>query len=157
MVDASITQQLTAGGLFAGLAPEFVDFLAQHARTRELKELEVLFHYGEPAKSFYLVTSGHLSIEVAALEGPALQLQDLGPGSVVGWSWLIAPNRWAFQARAKTPAKLIEFDGVAVLAECEANPKFGYELLKRFSALMSERLQQARARMIEEWRPIGFA
>jgi hypothetical protein len=29
--------------------------------------------------------------------------------------------------------------------------------LKRFSTLMSERLQQARQRMIEEWRPTGFA
>jgi CRP/FNR family transcriptional regulator, cyclic AMP receptor protein len=157
MLDPAMRQQLAANGFFAGLAPEFLDFLAAHAKTRAFKELEVAFHFGERAQSFFLVTSGHLSIEVAAIEGPALELQNLGPGSVLGWSWLIAPHRWAFQARATTPATLIEFDGDAVLAECEANPKFGYEVLKRFSALMSDRLRHARQRMIEEWRPAGFA
>ena len=135
----------------------FLGFLAAHARVRRLEENEVLFHYGEIAERFYLVAKGHVSVEVAAIEGPSLQLQDLGPGTVLGWSWLIPPRRWSFQARAKMPAEIIEFDGDAVLAECESNPKFGYALLKRFSALMSERLQYARQRMIEEWRPEGFA
>jgi CRP-like cAMP-binding protein len=76
---------------------------------------------------------------------------------VLGWSWVIAPHRWAFQARARTAVEAIEFDGEALLAHCEADPKFGYAVLKRFSALMSERLQHARQRMIEEWRPEGFA
>jgi CRP-like cAMP-binding protein len=157
MAAVSIADRLAADGFFAGLSPDFIAFLAAHARSKILKEEEVIFHYGERAQRFYLVVSGHIAVEVAAIEGPSLQLQDLGPGAVVGWSWLIAPHRWSFQARAKTPAEIIEFDGDAVLAECEANPKFGYELLKRFSALMSERLQHARQRMIEEWRPEGFA
>ena len=157
MADISIAQRLGESKLLSGLAPEFLDFLAKHARPRHLEQDEVVFHYGQSAQHFYLVTNGHLSVEVAAIEGPSLPLQDLGPGMVLGWSWLIPPNRWSFQARAKTPADVIEIDGRAVLAECESNPKFGYELLKRFSTLMSERLQHARQRMIEEWRPGGFA
>jgi CRP/FNR family transcriptional regulator, cyclic AMP receptor protein len=157
MAEISLAKRLGDSALLTGLAPEFLGILAQHARARRLAENEVVFRYGERAHHFYLVTQGHISVEVAAIEGPALQLQDLGPGKVVGWSWLIPPHRWSFQARAKTPAEIIELDGDAVLRECEANPKFGYELLKRFSALMSERLQHARQRMIEEWRPGGFA
>jgi CRP/FNR family transcriptional regulator, cyclic AMP receptor protein len=157
MAEIWLAKRLGDSALLTGLAPEFLGFLAQHARARRLVENEVVFHYGERAHHFYLVTQGHISVEVAAIEGPALQLQDLGPGKVVGWSWLIPPHRWSFQARAKTPAEIIELDGDAVLRECEANPQFGYELLKRFSALMSERLQHARQRMIEEWRPGGFA
>jgi CRP-like cAMP-binding protein len=156
-VETVTQKQLADSPFFAGLAPEFIDFLVAHARERTVKEGKVLFHYGERAQGFYLVTSGHIAVEVAAIAGPALELQDLGPGAVLGWSWLISPHRWSFQARAKTPAETIEFDGNAVFAECEANAKFGYELLKRFSALMSERLQHARQRMIEEWRPQGFA
>jgi hypothetical protein len=34
---------------------------------------------------------------------------------------------------------------------------FGYELLKRFAALMSERLHFARQKMMQEWKPAGFA
>ena len=157
MPEVSIAQQLGESKLLSGLAPEFLGFLTEHARTLHVDQDRVVFHTGDRAHHFYLVASGHVSIEVAAIEGPSLQLQDLGPGMVLGWSWLIPPNRWSFQARAKTPIDIIEINGDAVLAECERNPKFGYELLKRFSALMSERLQHARQRMIEEWRPAGFA
>ena len=153
----SITERLRNSGFFRDLPSEVRSLLAAHAQVRRLGENEVVFHFGEPAQRFYLVTDGHISVEVAAIEGPTLQLQDLGPGMVLGWSWLIPPHRWTFQARASTPAELVEFDGEVVRAECEANPMLGYALLKRFSTLMSERLQEARQRMIEEWRPEGFA
>lgn len=157
MSDISVTKRLQDSEFFRDLPGEVRRFLAAHAQVRRLNENEVLFYFGEPARRFYLVTDGHISIEVAAIEGPTLQLQVLGPGMVLGWSWLIPPHRWTFQARASTPVQLVEFDGEVVLAECEKNPKLGYALLKRFSALMSERLDQARQRMIDEWRPAGFA
>jgi CRP-like cAMP-binding protein len=122
-----------------------------------LKAGEVLFSFGNTADRFYLVIAGEITVEVPALEGPALELQHLGPGAVVGWSWLIAPRKWNFQARARSAASLLEFDGDAVLAECERNPQFGYEILKRFSALMSERLNAARQRIMDAWRAEGFA
>jgi CRP-like cAMP-binding protein len=157
MKSTAIAQELRRAGFFRDLSPDVREFLAAHAEVRRLAENEVMFHFGERAGRFYLIVEGHVSVEVAAIEGPALQLQDLGPGMVLGWSWVIPPHRWTFQARAKTAAEVIEFDGDAVLAQCEADPKFGYEMLKRFSALMSERLHHARQRMIEEWRPEGFA
>ncbi len=157
MTELSIEQRLSKTALFSGLARELIDFLAAHARTRRLASGEVLFRYGERANRFYLVESGHVTVEVAAIAGPALELQDLGPGAVLGWSWVIAPHQWSFQARAKTSVEMLEFDGDAVLAYCEENAKFGYQLLKRFSALMSERLQFARQKMMEAWNPPGFA
>lgn len=157
MQDGSISQRLRDNGFFRELPDDVRDFLAAHAQLRRLGEGEVLFHFAERARHFYLLLNGHLSVEVAAIEGPSLQLQDLGPGMVLGWSWLIPPHRWSFQARATTPVEIVEFDGAAVLEQCESNPAFGYALLKRFSGLMSERLQHARERMIEEWRPAGFA
>jgi CRP/FNR family cyclic AMP-dependent transcriptional regulator len=157
MTASSTVSSIRAAGLLSDLAPEFVELLAAHARPRQVADNDVLFHYGEPARSFYLITSGRISVEVAAVEGPSLQLQDLPPGAVLGWSWVIPPHRWSFQARAEGRTQIIEFDGTAILAECETNPRFGYQLLRRFAALMSDRLQHARQRMIEEWRPEGFA
>lgn len=157
MAEPSLATVVAQSELFGGLAPDFVDFLTEHARVRRLAKNEVLFHYGEKATHFYLIVSGQISIEVAAIEGPTLELQELGAGATVGWSWLIAPHRWAFQARAMVPTELVEFDGEAVLARCESDPAFGYAVLKRFSTLMSERLQSARQRMMEEWSPPGFA
>jgi CRP-like cAMP-binding protein len=157
MTTQPIEKQIAASAFFSGLRPEHIAAVAAHAKVRRLAKGEVLFHYGERADRFYLVESGHVGVEVAAIAGPALELQDLGPGAVLGWSWLIAPHTWSFQARAKTEVELVEFEGRGILARCEADPRFGYEVLKRFAGLMSERLDFARRRMMEAWNPPGFA
>jgi CRP-like cAMP-binding protein len=157
MAEASIRSRVAESELFAGLAADFIDYLAAHAALRQVRKDAVVFRYGDRADHFYLVSSGHIAVEVAAIAGPVLELQDLGPGAVVGWSWLIPPHRWNFNARAMSPAEVIEFDGNAVLARCEEDPRFGYELLKRFATLMSERLSFARQKMMEAWSPAGFA
>ena len=76
---------------------------------------------------------------------------------VVGWSWLIPPYEWDFHARVDKDCEVVEFDGAALLARCEADPKFGYKLLKAFTTLMSRRLHAARRVMMENWVPAGFA
>lgn len=149
--------ELAGVAFFAGLDQDCLRFLASCAQRIELDKNIVLFRYGEPAEHFYLICRGRVTVEVPAISGPSLELQNLGPGEILGWSWLIPPYRWSFQARTVEPAELIEFDGAAVRARCESDPRFGYALLKRFSALMSERLNLAREKMIEEWNPPGFA
>lgn len=109
------------------------------------------------AGRLYLLQHGHVCIEVVAIEGPLLELQRLNPGSILGWSWLIPPYIWHFQARVDEPGYLIKFDGEAIMARCEADAESGCALLKRFSALMSRRLEYAREKMMSEWRPPGFA
>lgn len=155
--DDAIRQTIAGNRFFSTLSAEGIDFLAANARQMQLAGGKVLFHRGDPATKFYLLSKGHLALEIPAIEGPALELQDIGPGEIAGWSWLIPPNRWHFQARARTPIEYLELDGEAVLAHCEADPKFGYEIVKRFSALMSERLEFARQKMMAEWKPLGFA
>jgi len=157
MSNPSIQQIIADSKFFSTLAADDGDFLAANAAQRQLAAGKVLFHHGDPAEHFYLLCEGHLSLEIPAIEGPSLTLQDIGPGQVAGWSWLIPPNRWNFQARARTDVDYLEFDGVKIFEHCEADPKFGYELVKRFSTLMSERLQFARQKMMEEWKPLGFA
>jgi CRP/FNR family cyclic AMP-dependent transcriptional regulator len=157
MPEQSVEELLSGNRFFAGLAPEYLEYLAEHATPERLGEGEVLFAYGDTARHFYLITDGTVSVEVAAIEGPALELQVLGPGSVLGWSWLIAPYRWSFQARATVDTAVLKFDGAEILSRCEKDPAFGYELVKRFSALMSERLHFSRQKMMEAWKPAGFA
>jgi len=153
----TIVQYLSGLALFAGLEQAYLQFLADCARQRSLGRDDVLFKYGTPADQFFLVVRGAISVEVPAIQGPPVGLQSPGPGEVLGWSWLIPPYRWNFQARAVEPSEVIEFDGKAVLERCERDPAFGYEILKRFSALMSERLEFARRKMMDEWSPPGFA
>ena len=81
----------------------------------------------------------------------------LGKDQVLGWSWLIPPYKWNFQAMPEEDSELLMFDGKTILAKCEKDPRFGYELLKKFAGLMSVRLDAARQKMMDEWNPAGFA
>lgn len=157
MSKQDIRKEIEQENFFKGLESGDLDFLANNATLRSLKENEVLFRHGKRADSFFLVTKGQISLEVAAIEGPPLVLQAMVPGNIIGWSWLIAPYEWHFQARAEEESEVIQFDGDAIFKRCEDDADFGYELLKRFSGLMSERLSFARRKMMEEWNPPGFA
>ena len=153
----SIENYLSAHSFFSGLEDGFMKFLSNSAQELQIKEGNVLFQQGKPADKFYLLRRGHVSVQVPALVGPTLELQVLGEDQILGWSWLIPPYRWNFQARALEDSELLEFDGRAILARCEEDPKFGYELFKRFAALMSERLDSARQKIMDQWDPPGFA
>ena len=148
---------LAAHEFFAGLNDDFLTLLSEFSTEKHYKAGEVLFQQGKAADRFYLVREGQVSVQVPALVGPTLELQVLGENQILGWSWLIPPYRWNFQARATTDASVLEFDGKAILERCEKDPKFGYELFKRFTELMSDRLNSARQKMMDEWNPPGFA
>ena len=154
---SSIEKYLFGHAFFKGMSEDYVKLLAEFASEKHAARDEVLFQLGKPADKFYLLRSGKVSVQVPALVGPPLELQLLGEDQLLGWSWLIPPYRWNFLARAVEESELIEFDGGAILARCEADPGFGYDLFKRFAALMSERLESARLKMIDEWNPAGFA
>ena len=152
-----IIEYLSAHEFFSELSEDVLKFLCKCANTREVKKGQILFRQDELADKFYVVRNGHISVQIPAIMGSALEIHALGKDQILGWSWLISPYKWNFQAKAEENSELLEFDGTAILARCEQEPKFGYELLKRFAALMSERLDAARQKMMDEWNPFGFA
>jgi CRP/FNR family cyclic AMP-dependent transcriptional regulator len=73
----------------------------------------------------------------------------LGPGTVLGWSWLFPPYRWHLGATAMEPTLTIVFDAAGVRRLCEQEPAIGYELHRRFMAVVVDRLQATRLRLLE--------
>ena len=157
MSNQSITEYLSAHEFFSQFRDDDLKFLCECSSTREIKKGQILFLQGEHADKFYVVRSGRISIQMPAIMGPTLEIQAVEEDQVLGWSWLISPYRWNFQTKAEEDSELLQFDGTAILARCEQEPKFGYELLKKFAGLMSVRLNAARQKMMNEWNPIGFA
>ncbi|MDD2659187.1 MAG: cyclic nucleotide-binding domain-containing protein [Methylococcales bacterium] len=157
MINQSTIDYLSANEFFSGLSDDILKFLCECSIKREIKEGQILFRQGENADKFYVILNGCISIQMPAIMGPAMEIQSVGKDQVLGWSWLISPYKWSFQARAEEDTELLEFDGTALLAQCEQESKFGYELLKKFAGLMSVRLSVARQKMMDEWNPDGFA
>ena len=54
----------------------------------EFKAGETILHEGDSANRFYLILEGQVELESRAVEGETVRIQTLGPGDVLGWSWL---------------------------------------------------------------------
>jgi CRP/FNR family transcriptional regulator, cyclic AMP receptor protein len=103
------------------------------------------------ANRFYLICSGKVELQVANdFDHQPVVVETIGAGSVLGWSWLFPPYCWHFDACAITPVKAIFFYGTRLREECETNHELGHELMKRVSAVVIERLQAARGRLVEQ-------
>ena len=143
--------------VFAGFRDDQLDTLTAHATEQAFPRGAILFTQDQDADSFFIVREGRILVEIPSLYGPPLEVQTLGADEVLGWSWLIPPYKWTFAAKAEQDSRVLVFDGKALLDRCEANPEFGYALMKRFAGLMSERLHAARLKMMESWAAPGFA
>lgn len=157
MSKKDIIQYLQSNQAFSGLDAEQLGVLARHAKEQSYAAGEVLFRQEEAATQFYVVLDGSIEVEVPSIMGPPLVVQRLGKDDVLGWSWLIPPYKWAFEAKAKADSRVLCFDGKALLKHCEAHNDFGFALMKQFAGLMSERLRSARLKMMEDWAPPGWA
>jgi CRP-like cAMP-binding protein len=135
--------------VFHGLGPDELALLAGCATNVHFEQGAVLFREGDAADTFYLVRHGSLALETfVPARGPAM-IETLEAGEVAGWSWLFPPYRWHFDARALTPLRATAFDGACLRGKCEADPRFGYDLMSRFSQVLIERLQWTRLRLLD--------
>ncbi|MDJ0945270.1 MAG: cyclic nucleotide-binding domain-containing protein [Kiloniellales bacterium] len=139
--------------LFRDLNSDYVALLSECAFNVRFAEGERIFRHGEPADRFFLIRHGIVSLEIwSPTQGP-LTIQTLGPGEVLGWSWLFPPYKWHFDARATEPTRAVALDGKCLRGKCDQDPKLGYEMMKRFSALIHARMQAARLQIMDIYGP----
>jgi len=108
-----------------------------------------IFREGDPANTFYLIRQGKAAVEVSAPQHKPIIISTLGVGEILGWSWLVAPFQWKFQARAMEDMRAISLDGKCLRTKCEENHDLGYEVLKRFAQIMEQRLEAARLQLLD--------
>ncbi len=68
---------------------------------------------------------------------------------MLGWSWLFAPYRWHFDARALTAVRATASTRACLRQKCDEDPALGYELMGRFAQVVIERLQWTRLRLLD--------
>jgi CRP-like cAMP-binding protein len=144
------TAILEAQPFLKGMTERQLELLAEESMLAEFKADERIIYEGGPANRFYIILEGRVGLESPVLDDEAVPLQILGKGDVLGWSWLFPPYRWHFDARAVTPTKAIFFYGTRLRELCEKNHDLGYELMKRVSEIVIQRLQAARSESVGE-------
>jgi CRP-like cAMP-binding protein len=109
----------------------------------------MILREGEDANQFYLIRSGKVSIQLMTPNKGPVIIQTLHEGDILGWSWLVPPFTWHFDAKAIELTRMIALDGKCLRAKCEEDHDLGYELLKRFADIMSKRLESTRLQLMD--------
>jgi CRP/FNR family transcriptional regulator, cyclic AMP receptor protein len=145
----SAREILVGHAFLAGLPAESLELVAERAELCTFKPGALLFREGGAADLVYLITKGHVAIEVHAPNREAIVVETLGAGNVVGLSWAAPPFRYQFDARAIDAVEAVSVDATQLRASLAENPALGYHVLHRLTAVILERLQATRLRLLD--------
>ena len=134
---------------FAQMKPEYIQLMAGCAILKTYKEQEMLGKEGTPSDWFFALIEGRVTIETYQPGHDPIVLQTLHGGDIVGWSWLFPPYEWVFDARALSSTRTIAVDAHCLREKCEKNTALGFELMKNFSQVMTQRLKATRLQLLD--------
>jgi CRP/FNR family transcriptional regulator, cyclic AMP receptor protein len=133
---------------FAGVRPAHLDRLSYYARRSVFRAGARIFTEGGHANRFWIIRDGEVRLDAHVPGRPDVAIESIGPGAVLGWSWLFPPYTWQFSAIAVQPTLTIEFTGTDLRQLSGGEPELGYELTRRLMAVVVERLQATRTRLV---------
>jgi CRP-like cAMP-binding protein len=149
----AIDDLLSRHPFFTGLKPEYLALIAGCGQNVHFDAGAYLLREGETAERFFAIRGGTIAVETYVPSRGPVALQTLGPGEILGWSWLFPPYVSQFDARALEGVRATAFDGACLRTKCDADPALGYELMKRLARQVSSRLEAARRQLLDIYGP----
>jgi CRP-like cAMP-binding protein len=149
MQPENLTELLRKHPFISNLDDKFLKTLLSCASNVAFTDGEYLFREGEEAIKFYLIRSGRIALELHGSERGMIRIETIGTGEVLGWSWLIHPYRWHFDAIAVEDVRAFALDGKCLRTKCEKDHDLGYEMYKRFSQVLENRIKATRLQLLD--------
>jgi CRP/FNR family cyclic AMP-dependent transcriptional regulator len=134
---------------FAGMTHDQIQVVAETGTVVSYHEGQTIFTEGTSATGPLLILDGEVALELQAPgRGPQV-IMTLHSGDFLGWSWLYPPYRWTYDAHVRSNLEAIRFDGPRLKEASEADPILGYELMKRFTEMLVNRMQSIRIQLLD--------
>lgn len=144
-----IESLLAESEFFKGLDPRFLRMITGCASQAQFAAGELIFREGDESSRFYVLRTGKVALVINVPgRGPVI-IQTLQGGDLLSWSWIVAPYKKYFDARAVELTRAIAFDGDCVRRRCDDDPQLGYELFKRVAAVTGQRLHATRLQLLD--------
>ena len=142
-------EELAGFALLSRLTRGQRELVARLARQVTFGRGTTIFSEGQAAAGCWLIHEGRVALEtVVPGRGPVV-VQTLGPGDVLGWSWLVPPHRWQFTARASEQVAAAELNTARLRELAETDPALGYPLALGLMDAVAARLQATRSRAMD--------
>jgi CRP/FNR family cyclic AMP-dependent transcriptional regulator len=134
---------------FKGLKPEHLTLLVGCASNVRMDAGKYILREGGEANQFYLIRGGKVSLELQTPNRKSTIIETMEEGDILGWSWLVPPYTWHFDAKTIELTRMIALDGKCLRRKIEADHELGYEVFKRFSELMVKRFHSTRLQLMD--------
>ena len=135
--------------LLQDLSDDGLEFLESVATEVEFASGALIFDEDDPADSFYLIATGRAGLEVSLPAREPVLIETLGPGELLGVSWLFPPYRWSWRARALAPTAVVAFDAAAVRRQCAVDTDLALHVYQTVAAEAVRRLHATRVRLLD--------
>ena len=146
--DETMAARVALHPFLAGLNGVQLVLLTDCAMSVRFQSGDIILRKGDHADRIFLIETGKVVLESGKDHGEPVVVDTIGAGDLLGWSWMFPPYSWQFTARAVAPTRAICFAGSVLREYCERDHSLGYELLKRMTAVMTRRMQNARRKML---------
>jgi CRP-like cAMP-binding protein len=143
---------LAKHAFFKDLETPYLKLVVGCASNVVFREGQMISRRGGDADRFYLIRHGRVAVELHAAGRGTITVQTLGEGDILGWSWLIPPYQWDFDARAVELTRAIAMDGTCLRTKSDADHNLGYELLTRFVRVLVGQLEATRIQLLDLYR-----
>ncbi len=134
---------------FKGLHEEHISIIVGCASNVRFDAGKMILREGEEANQFYLIRAGKVTLQLMTPNKGPIIIETLAEGDILGWSWLVPPYTWHFDAKALELTRMIALDGKCLRNKCESDHNLGFELLKRFGDIMIKRLESTRLQLLD--------
>ncbi|MFF7728793.1 Crp/Fnr family transcriptional regulator [Streptomyces sp. NPDC008001] len=114
-----------------------------------------VFEEGGKADRFWIIRTGNVALDIHVPGRRAAVVETLGPGRMLGWSWLCPPHQWHLGAEATSPVRAWEFHAAEVLELCDRDHELDHALLMYVVEVIGRRLRAARTRLLDLYGPAG--
>lgn len=142
-------------GMLGTLPADHVERLMKLSRDVSFPAGARIFKEGCRADRFWVIRTGTVDLDLHVPGRRASRVERLGPGDLLGWSWLFAPYVWHLGAWTLGPVRATEFDAEAVRTLCREDPELGHALVLASAEAIAHRLKAARTRLLDLYAPYG--
>lgn len=149
-----LSKVLHSHPFLSDLDDDYIKRIVGCAQNVVFRENEYIFREGEEAKKFYLIRTGKIALEINGREKGRIRVLTLGAGQILGWSWIVVPYRWHFDAEVLENVRAIALDGECLRKKFDEEPRLGYEMFKRFSQILEQRLNVTRIQLIDVYKRV---
>ncbi|OLZ55106.1 hypothetical protein AVW11_30030 [Streptomyces amritsarensis] len=147
----------TRHSILEQMTPEAREALLAHSRQVTFPAGTRIFKERQRAENFWIIECGAVDLDTHVPGRRNAVIDTLGYGDLLGWSWMFRPFTWHLGAVATHDVIALEFDAAAVRDLCSENSDVGRSVSTAVAAVIADRLDATRTRLLDLFAPRGSA